>query len=265
MTSTKPKTEKSAGAPAVARAAQLLRVLADAAGREVPLTELAAELDAAKSSTLSVCASLEEAELIVRRESGYKLGRGVLDLAGSYLEGFDQVREFYGLCATDPVLRSLVVQIAMLDGTDVLYLARHEGRAPLRVAAGIGSRFPASSTAVGQALLAEYTDAQVKEIYAKAPNFPRMTPYSVQDLPELLVALGRTRQRGYSVDQEGVHPGLVGVAVPLAPWNAADVPLTIGASFPAVEASTDRIEQVGEALKEMARQLTNPMRFTTVA
>lgn len=243
------------------RAAQLLQVLARIPGKEWALTDIAAELDAAKSSTLTVCVALEDAGLIERRGSGYVLGREVLKLAGAYLSGFDQVRAFYDLCARDEVLSGLVVQIAMLDRADVLYLARHEGQAPYRMAAGIGSRFPASSTAVGHALLSKMEDSAIVRLFEEYPHFELHTAYSVRDIHELLSKVQLTRTRGYSVDREGVHPGLVGVAVPLDPWNSADAELTLGAALNAPEATQARIEEVGQSLQNLAQKLTNPLSF----
>lgn len=247
------------GAPAVHRAARVLRILADQPGRDIPLTELAELLDAAKSSTLAVCVALEEARLVRRSESGYQLGRTTVELGGAYLSGTDQLRDFYDLCAASPVLSHEVVQVALLDQAEVFYLARHEGRAPYRFAAGIGARFPASSTAVGLALLARLSDEEIRERFVDGRHFPRMTPYSITDMPGLLAAVERTRRHGYSVDREGVHPGIVAVGVPLQPWTSADVPLSMGASFLAAEATPERISAVAAELQRIAGELSNPM------
>jgi DNA-binding IclR family transcriptional regulator len=68
------------------------------------------------------------------------------------LHSFDQVQEFYHkICSGSSVLSHEALQIAVLGSVDVLYLARH-GRAPLRLTATIGDRFPAALTAVGNAL-----------------------------------------------------------------------------------------------------------------
>ena len=48
---------------------------------------------------------------------------------------FNQVREFYGFCGEAALLHREVVQIAMLDGVEAVYLARHEGRSPIRLTA----------------------------------------------------------------------------------------------------------------------------------
>ena len=64
---------------------------------------------------------------------GYLLGRRTVELGGAFLTGFDQIREFYRVCEDSEVLRRQLVQIAMLDGAGVLYLAvygrrNHQGQ-----------------------------------------------------------------------------------------------------------------------------------------
>ena len=82
--------------------------------------------------------------MISRTASGYVLGRRTVELGGAYIARFNQIREFYDYCATSPLLSHEVLQIAMLDGAEVLYLARHEGHAPMRLwpASAAGFRLP---------------------------------------------------------------------------------------------------------------------------
>ncbi len=164
-------------APAVTRAAAILDALETAGGEPLGVSDLARSLGIAKSSTSHLCQALEDARLIQRRENGYVLGRRTIELAGAYLAGFDEVRSFYELCARTVALRQHVVQIAMLDGTDVLYLARYEGRSQFRMAANIGERFPAALTATGQALLAALPPAEVTRRFRGA-DIPHMTESS---------------------------------------------------------------------------------------
>lgn len=249
----------SAGAPAVTRASLVLKTLAAHAREELTLTELSEKVRAAKSSTLAVCTSLEDAGLIQRTPAGYSLGRGVLDLAGGYLAGFEQLRSFYTECAASAALKHLVVQVSMLDGVEALYLARHEGRQPLQLAAGIGSRFPASSTAVGQALLSVLDDAEITRRYEENPYLPVMAPGSFTSLEQVLDEVQQTRARGYALDRERVHTGLVGLAVSLKPWNPGDAWLALGASMPVAEATDARIAEVADGLRELALKLANPL------
>src|SRR3954454_11327551 len=198
-------------APAVTRALAILDFVAAAGGRPMSLSELARALGAAKSSTLNVCTALENGRLVQRRDGGYVLGRRTVELGGAYLSTFDQVREFYRLCAESPVLSHELVQIAILDGTEVLYLARHEGRAPLRLSAGIGDRFPAALTAVGNALLALLPPDEVAARFSHPEAFPHRTDRSITSLGELQDRLAIARERGVAIDEGGVHPAVVGI------------------------------------------------------
>ena len=130
--------------------------------RGVPrtLTEIARELGLAKSSVSNLCAALEEGGLVRRISAGYLLGRRTVELGSAFLAGFNQIREFYRVCEESEVLRNQLVQIALLDGAQVLYLAVFEGRQRFPMSASVGDRYPASVTVVGTVLLSELTPAR---------------------------------------------------------------------------------------------------------
>ncbi|MCF2707034.1 IclR family transcriptional regulator [Arcanobacterium haemolyticum] len=250
-------------APAVSRAVRILDALSQARGVEQSLADLSRTIGAAKSSTSNICAVLEEANLIQKREYGYVLGRATVELGGAYLATFDQVREFYRLCANSPVLRGELLQLGVLDGTDVIYLARHEGTAPLRLTAGVGDRFPASITAIGNALLMALSSEEVALRYKNIAAFPVMTSKSTTTFPELEAKLARARERGYALDEGEVFPNVVGVAMPIPPRRAGEQPLAIGVSMigPGENFTVprERFDAIVDALAEAVENLTNPM------
>lgn len=252
-------------APAVTRSLQILTVLADAEGVPMSLSTLARELSIAKSSAANLCQALEDGAMIQRVPTGYTLGRRTVELGGAYAMRFNQVREFLDVCAESEVLHREVVQIAMLDGTDTLYLARHEGRTPHRLGTPLGSRLPAALTASGRALLMRLDDAAVRELLADRTPFPRLTARGVSDLDGLLERLAQARERGYAVDLNESYGGITGVAVPLPPWTPGDPPLALGAALPVDHADETRISAVGEALLDAADRLTNPFQRTASA
>ncbi|RZS62510.1 IclR family transcriptional regulator [Xylanimonas ulmi] len=256
------ENSESSLAPAVTRAVRILSLLAEARGVPVPLTEIARQIEAAKSSTSNICVVLEEAGLVQRRETGYVLGRRTVELGGAYLASFNQIREFYRVCAESPVLSHELVQIAVLEGTDVVYLARHEGRAPLRLTAGVGDRFPAALTAVGNALLATLPDDEVRERYRSA-SFPQLTERSTQSVDGLLAKLRATRERGYSIDEGEVFPSVVAMAVAVPARLSGEKVLALGVSTLdspiQPELSAPRRQDVLAALRDAAEHLSNPM------
>lgn len=246
-------------APAVSRAIRILGLLADAHGKPMGVSEIARALGAAKSSTSNLCAVLEEGGLIHRHDAGFTLGRRTVELGGAYLATFDQVREFYRLCLASDALSHELVQIAVLDRTDVLYLARHEGRAPLRLSASIGDRYPAAITAVGNALLAKLDPAAVAERFSHPDAFPRLTEDSTANIEELQKKLEATRERGYALDDGGVHPGVYGLAIVVPPRASGEPDIALGASLMKPQMTEKRVSDVLAALKQAALDLSNPL------
>ena len=238
-------------APAVTRALGVLELLEQADGAPLTLSDLARALGAAKSSTSNICAVLEEGGMIRRVEAGYRLGRRTAELGGAFAHQFNQVREFYGAVETDPVLRGEVVQVAMLDGENSLYLARHEGRAH-RLGTPLGSRLPAVTTGVGLAMLSRLEDSVIDEVIDRcaAPGIPPADQIRTQ--------IAEARERGWSVDPGHGFEGIWGVAVPLEPWRPSDPPLALGVALPAAEADEAMLDRLGRAALGVAAQLTNP-------
>lgn len=244
-------------APAVSRAVRLLDVLAHARA-PMTLTELSSRLGAAKSSTMNVCLALEAGEMVERGPLGYRLGRRVAELGGAFAAQFNQVREFYAVCEASPVLRDELVQVAVLDGTDALYLARHEGTRNTRIGTPLGSRLPAALSATGRALLMRLPDDAVTALYDGVGALPDLTGHGIRDVPALLDRLRQSRSRGWTLDEGESFAGVCGVGVAVQGWAPGDPDLALGAAIPIREADDARVARVGEALGEAARALTNP-------
>jgi DNA-binding IclR family transcriptional regulator len=246
-------------APAVSRAIEVLDFLADSPAGPVSLTDLANGIGAARSSTRNVCGALEAGGLVQRRDGGYQLGRRLVEFGGAYLSSFDQIREFYRACAESPLLVRELVQVAILDGTDVLYVARHEGRAPLHLSARIGDRFPAALTAVGNALLAPLGDEELRERFAEIQGFEARTPRSVRNVDGLIAQLASVRERGYAVESGGVHPAVTGIAAAV-PHAGSSPRFAVGVSLIAARPDHEALARYGKAVQTVAAQIAVPTR-----
>ena len=248
-------------APAVSRAVDILALLASSPKTAHTLSDIAREIGAAKSSTRNVCNALEAGGLIQRRDGGYQLGRRMAEFGGAYISSFDQVREFYRVCADSEVLSHELVQVAVLEGMDVLYLARHEGRAPLLLSAGIGDRFPAALTAVGNALLATLSDSEVRARFAENREFPARTERSIRNVDELLKRLTTIRRQGYAVDLGGVHPAVIGIAAAVPRTTSTSPAFAVGVSLIAADPSDEDIARYGAEVHRVAEMIALPGDF----
>src|SRR5437867_3746147 len=171
-------TEADSLAPAVTRAATILDVLADNDGEAAGPSEIARRLGLPKSSIANICGALADAGFVRRIGTGFALGRRLAELGGAYLATVDQVQEFYEASRQLPNGSDETVQFAVLDGLDVTYLARHDGRQQIRLTSGIGRRLPAYSTATGKAALASLDDRELDRRLEGLTTLPTFTPHS---------------------------------------------------------------------------------------
>jgi IclR family acetate operon transcriptional repressor len=97
----------------------------------------------------------------------------------------------------------------------VQYVDKVFGHQAARSPSRIGSRLPASCTAVGKALLALSADDDVRALLERT-GLPRHTPHTVVDADDFLEQIAQVRSRGYALDEGEQEVGVrcIGVALP---------------------------------------------------
>jgi DNA-binding IclR family transcriptional regulator len=245
--------------PAVARATQILDLLGEV-GTPLSSNEIARRLNIPKSSTANICLELESAGMLVRRENGYDLGRKLVELGGKYLASIDALREYYDLCSSLPLLSRESSRLAILDGTDVLYLGKYEGRKQIRLTANIGDRFPAVCTATGKALMALLPEGEVKERYKGNPGaFMQLTEKSIKNVAELEADLKKVRQRGYAIDDEEATLGVVCFAISISGFRGDTSSFAVSVTLLKNRMTNELKQLVLNDLAALARGLSNPL------
>lgn len=254
-----PTTETDSLAPAVTRAALILEVLAEATGTPVGPSELARRLRLPKSSIANICGALADAGLVRRIGTGFALGRRLAELGGAYLAAVDQVQEFYEASRLMPTASEETVQFAVLDGLEVTYLARHDGRQQVRLTSGIGRRLPAFSTATGKAAMASLDDADLEQRLAGLTSLPQPTPHAHGSVAELLADLAVIRRRGYAVDDEETMEGVVCYGVMVPSRQPGEGPNAASITLLKVRATPERVPGLIEDLRWLAAELSDPL------
>lgn len=114
------------------------------------------------------------------------------------------------------------VNLAMLDGNGVVYVAQAPGRHSMRMFTEVGRRAGVHCTAVGKAMLAELPLDQVP-MFVHRTTFDAHTPNTITTLGALTSELERVHERGYAIDEQEQEIGVrcVAVAVPGPPVRAA--------------------------------------------
>ncbi|MDE2439940.1 MAG: IclR family transcriptional regulator [Betaproteobacteria bacterium] len=242
--------------PAIFKAVQVLDTLA-VAREPLSLATLTQRLGLPKSSLLSLCNSLCETGLARRTERGnYELGNRVLDFANAYLRTTDITKEFVHAWDEMHEFHDEGVVLAVLDGTDAVYVGCRNGRLPLGVSYRIGMRMPACCTATGKALLSTLPEAQVKLLY-RGVTLPSLTPSSHAKLKSLIDDLAGIRLRGYAVDDEETREGMYCIGAPVFDAGGHAI-AAVAVSLLKAEGDSKR-RQMTDAVQNLADVLSRRM------
>lgn len=103
---------------------------------------------------------------------------------------------------------------SLLDGHEIVYIARSAQKRIMSVGLSVGSRLPAFCTSMGRVLLAARDPADAKaRIIAGKPR--ALTPKTVTDPDALMALLADVRNQGYAIVDRELELGLISVAMPL--------------------------------------------------
>lgn len=200
------------GIEVLTRAVDVLAAFTRGPGNVLSLAELGRRTGLPKATLHRLLAALDGLGLVERTGTGYQLGMRLFEL-GEHVPRKRQLRE-----AALPFLQDLfeashdTVHLAVLDGTDVVYLERIRGHRSAKVASRVGGRLPAYCTGVGKALLAFDAEAAVRVL--AMPLAPR-TPYTIVDHQRLAEELATIRANGIAFDREENTIGIACAAAPI--------------------------------------------------
>jgi DNA-binding IclR family transcriptional regulator len=208
--------------PAVSRALAVLDRLAQQRA-PMSLARLAADLSLPKSSVHGLCNTLLSYGYLRRQDDGaFRIGPSVMSLAEAFVAGTNVADEFNGLWRDAAAAPDETIILSVLSGTEVVYIGARNGRRPLGLAFTAGMRLPAHLAATGKAMLAFHAPQQVRSLFGNGA-LPAMTGKGARRVTELLRELGQVRERGYSIDDEGVRAGVYCYGAPV--FDAAGTPV----------------------------------------
>ena len=216
----------------IQKAGELL-ALYDRDHTEWGVREAASKLKIAKSSAHDLMSSLAELGFLNKTEENrYRLGWRLVTLSETLLATTELRKE------ARPVMEELAVQyqetihLAVLDGTQAVYVDKLEGRQAVRVElTSLGARLYAHCSALGKVLLAYSSQEEVKRIIQTA-GLPRFTDNTITEEEDLLQNLIKIRKQGYAYDMEEILLDLCCVGAPIYNYTG-QVIAAVSMSIPA--------------------------------
>lgn len=245
--------DAGAGVQSVDRALTILEVLARVG--EAGVTEVAAELGVHKSTAFRLVATLEAHRLVEQTEERgkYRLGVGVLRLAGATSARLDVVQEARSVCRQLAALTGETVNIAVLSERSALYLDQVAGSSALQSHNWVGQHIPLHATSNGKVLLSGLDQQALDALLGKLSSY---TPLTITKKSLLREELARVREQGYAVAVDELEVGLAAAAAPVR--NAhGDVVASMSVSGPTFRLTAERMDAVVRQLVEAALEVSH--------
>lgn len=221
------------------------------------VTELADQLGHSKSTVHNHLQTLEEQQLIVREEDGYRLSLRILDMAMHVREqigNYDVIRNEVDALAAET---DEIVQFGIEEHGAISYLYKATGEQAVETRSRVGKQQPIYSTSLGKTILAYLPEERTEELL-RSMEFTAFTPNTITSVDELDAELAEIRRQGYGIDDEENIEGLRCVSAPVK--NGDTVLGAISITGPSSRFTDERIH--GE-LSNHAQRAANVIELNT--
>lgn len=218
------------------RGLSVIRSFAES-GRSQTLSDVARATSLSRASARRLVLTLEQLEYVREIDGRYELTPRVLELGYAYLSSLGLT----GLAM--PYLEDLAhsieesTSVAVLDDTEIVYVARVPANRVLTISVGLGTKFPAYQTSLGRVLISQHSPEQVEDLWNRSDR-TRTTERTITTLAQLNERLAEVRDQGWGLNDQELEKGVRSLAAPITNGTGkvlAAVNLTAHASRNSVE------------------------------
>lgn len=236
------------------RAFDVLEALA--AARGMTLSEIARALGQSPATVHRILSTLE-ARGVVEADTetqAWHVGAAAFRLGSAFL------RRGSVLERSQPVMRSLTEEtgetsnLGIERNGDVLFVAQVETQESIRAFFPPGTVSPMHASGIGKALLSRYDNDRIAAFLGRG-RLERFTDKTIVEPDALVAEMRLTRARGYAYDDEEKATGMRCVAAAIVnAWGTAVAGISV--SGPTHRMPPDRIERIGERVREAAARVS---------
>ena len=242
--------------PAVTRALDVLELFLDGDGT-LSAPEVTRKLQLPRTTVHELLTTLAARSYLVTvpgQPGRYRLGVRTYQLGSRYAEQLDLAAEGQQVARQVAETCGETVHVAILEGTDVIYIAKVDSTHAVRMVSAAGRKLPAHCTSVGKMLLAALPEREL-DARLDGLELTGMTPDSITDEGELRAALASVRERGIALEHRESNPDVSCVAAPVRD-RSGQVVAALSVSVPMIRWSQEREAELATLAAEGAEELS---------
>jgi IclR family pca regulon transcriptional regulator len=220
------------------------------------LSEVAERTKLARAVVRRFLYTLVELGYVITDGKYFRLTAKILDLGYAYLSSFSLPKIAERFLEEVTLETKESSSASVLDGHEIVYVARVQTRRIMSISLSIGSRLPAFCTSMGRVLLA-HLPAEILEQYFKNVKFQRFTEKTICDPEDLRKELNSVFKQGYALVDQELEIGLRSLAVPVfASRSRAVAAVNIGTQA-ARNSKTEVLQQFLPVLRRAAKNISS--------
>ncbi|MER5278208.1 IclR family transcriptional regulator [Streptomyces sp. NPDC002809] len=242
--------------PAVTRALDVLELFLHGDGT-LSAPEVTRKLQLPRTTVHELLTTLAARSYLVTipdQPGRYRLGVRTYQLGSRYAEQLDLAAEGQQVARQVAETCGETVHVAILEGADVIYIAKVDSTHAVRMVSAAGRKLPAHCTSVGKMLLAALPGREL-DARLDGLELTAMTPDSITDEGELRAALDSVRERGIAVEHRESNPDVSCVAAPVRD-RSGRVVAALSVSVPVIRWSEEREAELAALAAEGADALS---------
>lgn len=224
------------------------------------ITEIARRLNLNKTTVHRIVNGILKRGYVEKTEQGlYRMGLKCVAIASVRLGNLELSTEARPFLAylTNTLRQSS--HLAILDGTDAVYIDKVEVTKNIRLYSEIGKRIPVYCSALGKALLLDKSPAQVEAILARC-DYKNYTKNTLTTMESVMAEIEEGRRTGWTIDDEEHDRGIRCFAAPIYDYTGRII-AAISSSASTFFYTEARQQEITSLVKETAAQISIRMGY----
>lgn len=213
------------------------------------LTEIAKQIKAPKSSIFPIIHTLEDRHYISLQQSSgkYRIGISAFAVGSTYFNSKSILSHISAAMHELVSVCNETCSMGVLNGSNVLYVAKIDSPQSLRLVTHVGKKIPANCTALGKALLSRTNFEEMKEIFP--PQMLSCTRYSITDINKFYEQVRNVENEGFAYENQEFAEQIICIAVPIV--KDGSVLYAISVSIPSFRCDSKKLITVKNELKKL--------------